>query len=286
MARVPDFKPTVPRMAAVGGSAPHFWLVLHGRQVALTGVKVIGRSPQCEIALDDPLASRRHAQVTVTTDGVVIEDLGSANGVMVDGRLISGERMLLGGERIRIGQNEMVLHAGSASEAPPIHRQSAITQDSSSPPPDDGSEEDPTAPAQDVLAIIGAVFEKALARGDLAEAARLLGPVMKLLGDEVAVSGKIEPEAGRRLTRYALDLAERTKSGEWIRQLVAFHRAALRPMPTEAVDRLYALVRKVDMPKTELAEYSAALTKIEARFGPTERFAMRRLEGLVKIAKG
>lgn len=126
MTRLPYIKPTVPRMAAVGSGPPRFWLVLETRRVSLAGTMTVGRSPQCEITLDDPLASRRHARLTVTADGVVVEDLGSANGLVVDGRLVKGERMLLGGEKLRVGQTEMMLQAGGASDVPPV-RQAAIT---------------------------------------------------------------------------------------------------------------------------------------------------------------
>jgi pSer/pThr/pTyr-binding forkhead associated (FHA) protein len=72
------------------------------------GTTVIGR--EGDIILADGRASRRHAQVTSSTAGITIEDLGSTNGTKVDGTaLAAGEkRTLKGGEKISFGGIEMV----------------------------------------------------------------------------------------------------------------------------------------------------------------------------------
>src|SRR5262245_44116926 len=82
------------------------------------GQFVVGRSAECQLSLDDPLVSRRHALLTVTGDGVSIEDLGSRNGVLVNGAKIEGQRDIADGDRITIGGQTMTLHAsGTPSEA-------------------------------------------------------------------------------------------------------------------------------------------------------------------------
>jgi S-DNA-T family DNA segregation ATPase FtsK/SpoIIIE len=48
-----------------------------------SGTSVIGREPDCEIRLSDPLVSRRHARINVS-DVIEIIDMGSANGVIID----------------------------------------------------------------------------------------------------------------------------------------------------------------------------------------------------------
>src|SRR5512145_1758317 len=80
----------------------------HELEVPL-GQFVIGRSADCQLALDDPLVSRRHALLTVRTESVTIEDLGSRNGVSVNGVKIEGQRPLSHGDHITIGGQEMVL---------------------------------------------------------------------------------------------------------------------------------------------------------------------------------
>src|ERR1700689_1567999 len=44
-----------------------------------------GKGPACELRLTDPLVSRRHLSLEVTSRGVRITDLGSTNGTLVGG---------------------------------------------------------------------------------------------------------------------------------------------------------------------------------------------------------
>ena len=73
------------------------------------GQFVIGRSADCQLALDDPLVSRRHALLTVRVDGVTVEDLGSRNGVRVNDSKIDGRVEVVHGDTITIGSQEMSL---------------------------------------------------------------------------------------------------------------------------------------------------------------------------------
>ncbi len=45
----------------------------------------IGRSPEVDLQLDDDIISRTHTEVSVTSEGLVVEDLGSSNGTFVNG---------------------------------------------------------------------------------------------------------------------------------------------------------------------------------------------------------
>src|SRR6202050_1879086 len=78
------------------------------------GQFAVGRNATCQLSLDDPLVSRRHALLTVTNDGVTIEDLSSRNGVLVNGKRIDGRVDLQVGDRIMIGAQELTLLQGRA----------------------------------------------------------------------------------------------------------------------------------------------------------------------------
>jgi S-DNA-T family DNA segregation ATPase FtsK/SpoIIIE len=67
------------------------------------GLHVLGRGQGASIELDDPDVSRSHAQVEITPDRIVVEDLGSKNGVYVDGARLEGKRRLSHGDRFDIG---------------------------------------------------------------------------------------------------------------------------------------------------------------------------------------
>lgn len=73
------------------------------------GTFVIGRSAGCHLTIDDPLISRTHAKITVTDEQITVEDLGSRNGVRVNGRLITGAIPIGDGTRLRVGTQEMIL---------------------------------------------------------------------------------------------------------------------------------------------------------------------------------
>lgn len=49
------------------------------------GVITIGRDPECDVVLDDPLVSKRHARLEIGQGRVELVDLNSANGILVDG---------------------------------------------------------------------------------------------------------------------------------------------------------------------------------------------------------
>lgn len=68
----------------------------------------IGRSRDCEIVLEDSGVSRRHAELRPTTSGWTIEDLGSTNGVRVNGLTVHGAHELSSGDRIEMGSTEML----------------------------------------------------------------------------------------------------------------------------------------------------------------------------------
>src|SRR5688572_6017484 len=58
----------------------------HGGRFDVTDAPVrIGRSPLCQIVLDDAEVSAHHCEVYATTEGVQIRDLGSKNGTFVNG---------------------------------------------------------------------------------------------------------------------------------------------------------------------------------------------------------
>lgn len=88
-------------------------------------VVIIGRDAACDIVLDDPLVSKRHARLEVGQGRAELVDLNSANGILVDGAPVTylaaadGEiDAVLGDTRLRI-----TAAAGDATAAPSTWRQ-------------------------------------------------------------------------------------------------------------------------------------------------------------------
>src|SRR4051794_39070130 len=73
------------------------------------GQFLIGRTPECQLSLDDPLVSRRHAILEITADGVFVQDLGSRNGVFLNSERAEARTQLNEGDIIRIGTQDLVL---------------------------------------------------------------------------------------------------------------------------------------------------------------------------------
>lgn len=63
----------------------------------------LGRSPDCDIVLNDQNASRRHCLIKRTWNGFTAQDLGSKNGVVCNGTNIEGQHALKDGDEIQIG---------------------------------------------------------------------------------------------------------------------------------------------------------------------------------------
>ena len=78
----------------------------------------VGRATTCELQIDSSSVSRHHALVLVGSRDVIIEDLNSTNGVIVNGRKIS-RQLLRDGDAVTIGEVQFRFMARHPSQAPP-----------------------------------------------------------------------------------------------------------------------------------------------------------------------
>jgi pSer/pThr/pTyr-binding forkhead associated (FHA) protein len=84
-------------------------LDIDGRRYQLTGpVTVLGRGSDADVVLDDPGVSRRHAEIRVDDGDVVVRDLGSTNGTLVDGQRTPSAR-LSDGSTITVGRTRITV---------------------------------------------------------------------------------------------------------------------------------------------------------------------------------
>ena len=101
----------LPRSAVSGGAA----LIVggeNGRRIDITDGATIGRLPECEVTLDDPSVSRRHARIQQKGTGWVVEDLGSTNGLKVNGTKVT-QSDLADGDRLALGSVQLLFSMGS-----------------------------------------------------------------------------------------------------------------------------------------------------------------------------
>jgi two-component system response regulator AtoC len=83
------------------------------------GSLLVGRSAKAEVLIEDPLASRQHARLSVG-DSLTIEDLGSANGTRVRDAIIAANTpvTVAPGEAIGIGSTVLIVQRSRWSPGP------------------------------------------------------------------------------------------------------------------------------------------------------------------------
>jgi pSer/pThr/pTyr-binding forkhead associated (FHA) protein len=97
------------------------------RVVALTSDCTIGRGRRAALRLADPSASRIHLRLQVDEAGASVEDLGSRNGLRVNGGRARGRRRLRSGDELEVGQTllryvDPLEPIGAAPERPRMER--------------------------------------------------------------------------------------------------------------------------------------------------------------------
>ncbi len=95
------------------GQAGRPLLLLDGRRLPIPSQgATIGRSRSCDITLEDAGISRRHAEIRPGADGWTVLDLGSTNGMRLNGRDLRGAQPLRPGDRVELGSTEIVFELG------------------------------------------------------------------------------------------------------------------------------------------------------------------------------
>jgi hypothetical protein len=264
------------------------------------GQFAVGRNASCQLSLDDPLVSRRHALLHVSQDGVAIEDLQSRNGVLVNGAKIEGRIPLQSGDKILIGAQEMTLlharddavQAGPSGAVPQAAAKltlpkmiPAVKEDSGSRRSPDSDPEPSMVRRADAFKLLGGVAEKALAMGRAAEAERLLASALADIIETTRSGRSIPPSLMDQAAKFSAKLATATGKGGWADYVIELYAAQGRPCPASVIDELYQAMRKVTaIDLNRLRGYIEQLRSQLNSFGPAERFLFQRLEGLERLA--
>jgi pSer/pThr/pTyr-binding forkhead associated (FHA) protein len=82
-----------------------------GRQIELQGPVVLGRDHSADVVLEDGQISRRHARVTPSAAGIVVEDLESTNGTFVNHDEVHSPVELAPGDELLVGVTVMQLRS-------------------------------------------------------------------------------------------------------------------------------------------------------------------------------
>lgn len=93
--------------APAAGARMRYWVEINGARHQISrATLVMGRSTEADVRIDDPGVSRRHCEIRTGTPSV-IQDLGSTNGIVVDGQHTT-RATLRDGSRIVVGSTTII----------------------------------------------------------------------------------------------------------------------------------------------------------------------------------
>ena len=101
----------------VGKRRPPRLTTVTGSYALAEGVNLIGRDEECTVPLDMSGVSRRHAEIRVSPDRVVLHDLGSKNGTWLNGTRVGGDVELRDGDKLRFGLMTLTFRWNSRPDA-------------------------------------------------------------------------------------------------------------------------------------------------------------------------
>lgn len=100
---VQEQAPAGPEVLVVVGDSPQA-----GQRFPVGNEMTVGRAPGCAIRLtEDTFVSQIHARVYRQAKAVVVEDLGSTNGTLVNGKKVTASVQVRGGDQVQFGRTTM-----------------------------------------------------------------------------------------------------------------------------------------------------------------------------------
>jgi hypothetical protein len=228
------------------------------------GVTVIGRSLDCNLTIEDPLVSRQHARIGVDDDGGVVEDLGSRNGVRVNGVSIHGPTRLRDGDRVRIGTQDFIFcrvdMTGKAHSKTtgvlrlcancrlPYPREMVACPNCEATEQTDeetlsGSFGSDNQTAWSVQLLVEAL-ERALTLGRISDAERIVRRATAQVEELVATGGSVDAKSLASLSVQAAATTLATNDPTWGLWIFDVYRRTGRVPPLEVVERLWEVIGK------------------------------------------
>ncbi len=211
-------------------------LRFHLQEVDLQrGTTYIGRSEECEVTIEDPLVSRRHARIVFGGEDVTIEDLGSRNGVKVNGRAIQAPHKLVDGDRVRIGTQDFVLclvkpkperqskttgvlRLCGSCKAPYAREMISCPNCGATEQTDEETLSGAFGPASQYswsVQLLMEALQKSVGMGRLADADRILRRATALLEERLASGGAVQPEQLGALAEAAEKICVESRDTSW-----------------------------------------------------------------------
>lgn len=264
------------------------------------GDTLIGRSPECQITIEDPLISRQHGRIIVQGGVATFVDLGSRNGSRVNGRPVGDPVLLVDGDRVRLGAQELVfLKVDSDPRAIRATGAMRLCSRCKTPFPE-GPQSCPhcghsiTAVTEEdtvsgigvpvrrgwILQMLGEVLERALRTEKLSEADRLLKRAAEETEDRLRL-GEIDGAQLSRIAEYALQLARLKSDPRWAIWVLEMHRRAVVVPSATVVEGVGNLLHHDEL-KTAARGFLTFWSDREEVVSPSDAPQLVRLERLLE----
>jgi len=272
----------------MSSTPPISWVRLRygARDIDLfVGEHIVGRAPDCAVSIDDPLASRSHALLSVRARGVTIEDLGSRNGVVVNNARIDGPHPLAVGDVVSIGATTLTVQSINGPTAMPAQRAEggrpstklqearrvATTLSHSS----------ASAPRRlEAFHVLGDTARGALVVGRAAEAEAVLDrPLAEVLSTLRCGIG-LEPELIEYAAHQAVLLARALAKPYWLDYVFDLYTTCGAIMPAHLLDRLEDVLDEVSAIDQATVWAYVATVRRAPDPSPTDVALRRRVEAL------
>jgi pSer/pThr/pTyr-binding forkhead associated (FHA) protein len=236
---------------------------------------VIGRGTDCDLVVPSGTVSRRHAALVRGDGMLIVEDLGSCNGVLVNARQVRGRTELRAGDTLTLGVESIGVVAtrdtlrslGAPYEGDPL----AMTET--------------TQPVESFELIVSAV-DKALLTQRIDDAERLFALHLGRPLERPTQRAEPPSEMLETIGLLALRIAEASRNEAWVDFVLRVFSGRVQPMPVALMSRLCALVPRFGgMDGKLLRAYVAALDSRSTKLGGEQRFVLERLKGLEVVAR-
>jgi pSer/pThr/pTyr-binding forkhead associated (FHA) protein len=281
------------------------------------GEYILGRSPSCDIVIDDMLASRVHAKLSVSQGTVILRDIGSSNGVYVNSARIDMPTPLRDGDRILIGTKEISVFAVRAvmtrqppntqdvagAKAPSVSAARARTDASrlaaapsvpampvaaESPAPgpraesiERSSRDMPRTEKTDAFTQLGLLARRMIESGRMDGAVRVLSEHMRNVLEGARDGRVVPPDVLVAASSFAMEFAEAQLESKWVDYVIELHMNVRKPLSADLIDALCRLRRKnVRCDRDMLLFYKAALQREEPNLPLSQRVLCARIFSL------
>jgi len=240
--------------------------------------------------------SRQHARVVVSDEGATVEDLGSRNGVRVNGVPIRGIGKLTDGDRLRLGTQDLVIskvdgqpvqyakttgvlrlcancHLPYAREALQCPNCESMEQvDDSTLSGEQGSQ----SRAWNIQLLIEAL-DRAMTLGRHTDVERLLAKVAAEVDADLVAGNPVEPAQLATVATQALRISVETNDTRWGAWVAEVYGRSRTIPPAPLVETLGSVAERSDGMRSALESLAASFLGQDAKLTPEERQSIIRL---------